>query len=42
MQFRLYDDDGNYYYGGWLHDDPACENQDSCQKWGKSTTQAAR
>ena len=27
VRFRLLDDDGEVYYGGWLHDDGLGENQ---------------
>ena len=35
IDFRLYDDDGELYYGGRLHDDDECENQSAALKWGE-------
>jgi hypothetical protein len=34
VRFRLSDDDREVYYGGWLHDDPGCENQESALSYG--------
>ena len=36
IDFRLYDDDGELYFEGRLHDDDDCENQASALKWGES------
>ena len=35
VKFRLYDDDDECYYEGWLHDDESCENQENALKWGE-------
>jgi hypothetical protein len=35
ITFRLYDDDGELYYEGELHDDEDCMNQSSAQLWGE-------
>lgn len=34
--FRLYDDDGELYYEGRLHDDDDCENQSAALRFGES------
>jgi hypothetical protein len=34
VRFRLLDDDGEVYYGGWLHDDGECLNQESALSYG--------
>lgn len=36
VRFRLLDDDGEVYYGGWLHDDDECENQLAVLRYGES------
>lgn len=33
-RFRLKDDDGNIYYGGWLFDDRGCALQQLVLEWG--------
>jgi len=33
-RFRLKDDDGEIYYGGWLYDDPGCNVQMIVLEWG--------
>ena len=35
VKFRLYDDDNECYYEGWLHDDNSCENQENALKWAE-------
>jgi hypothetical protein len=35
VRFRLLDDDGEVYYGGWLLDDVDCFVQDAVLEWGK-------
>lgn len=35
VRFRLLDDDGEVYYGGWLHDDDDCENQFAALRFGE-------
>ena len=35
VKFRLYDDDNECYYEGWLHDDESCENQENALKWAE-------
>ena len=34
IRFRLKDDDGEIYYGGWLLDDEDCINQESALNYG--------
>jgi hypothetical protein len=34
IRFRLLDDDGEVYYGGWLLDDKECINQESALSYG--------
>jgi hypothetical protein len=34
IRFRLLDDDGEVYYGGWLHDDDECLNQTEASRFG--------
>lgn len=34
IRFRLLDDDGEVYYGGWLHDDGECLNQTEASRFG--------
>jgi hypothetical protein len=34
IRFRMKDDDGNVYYGGWLNDDDECINQESALSYG--------
>ena len=36
VKFRLYDDDGELYYEGELHDDDECLNQQAALKWGEA------
>lgn len=36
IAFKLYDDDGNFVYGGNLHDDPECENQSAALRYGEA------
>jgi len=36
VPFRLYDDDGELYYEGRLHDDEHCENQMAALRFGES------
>ena len=35
VEFRLYDDDGELYYEGMLHDDDECLNQEAALRWGE-------
>lgn len=35
VRFRLLDDDGEVYYGGWLHDDPEGRNQFAALSFGE-------
>jgi len=35
IDFRLYDDDGELYYEGRLHDDDECLNQSAALKYGE-------
>jgi len=35
IDFRLFDDDGELYYEGRLHDDDECLNQSAALKWGE-------
>jgi hypothetical protein len=35
VRFRLLDDDGNIYYGGWLFNDDSCAVQIMVLEWGK-------
>jgi hypothetical protein len=34
VRFRIKDDDGEVYYGGWLNDDEECANQLSALSYG--------
>lgn len=34
VQWKLYDDDNNLMYGGWLYDDPECVTQMAILSWG--------
>lgn len=34
IRFRLFDDDGELYYAGELHDDGECENQSAALAFG--------
>lgn len=34
VRFRMKDDDGNVYYGGWLHNDPEGLNQQAALAYG--------
>jgi hypothetical protein len=36
VEFKLYDDDGGYCYGGVLTDDDECLNQSAALRWGES------
>lgn len=36
VKFKLYDDDGNFLYGGELDDDDECENQAAALRWGET------
>lgn len=36
VQFKLYDDDGEYCYGGVLDDDDECLNQSAALRWGET------
>lgn len=36
VRFRLYDDDGELYYEGRLHDDDECVNQSAALRFGES------
>lgn len=35
-QFRLYDDDGELYYEGWLYNDDQCVVQQFVLEWAKA------
>lgn len=35
IRFRMLDDDGEVYYGGWLHDDDDCLNQIEASRFGE-------
>jgi hypothetical protein len=35
IPFRLYDDDGELYYEGILHDDEECLNQSAALRWAE-------
>lgn len=35
-RFKLYDDDGNLYYEGWLYNDPQCLVQQFVLAWAES------
>ena len=35
VRFRLLDDDGEVYYGGWLLNDEDCIVQEGVLEWGK-------
>jgi hypothetical protein len=35
IRFRMLDDDGEVYYGGWLHDDDECLNQIEASRFGE-------
>lgn len=36
VKFKMYDDDGELYYEGELHDDADCMNQSAALRWGES------
>ena len=36
LEFRLYDDDGDLVYSGWLQDDDECVNQGAALRWGET------
>lgn len=36
VEFKLYDDDGNFVYGGVLDDDDECENQSAALRYGEA------
>lgn len=36
VKFILLDDDLNFIYGGHLHDDDECENQDAALRYGEA------
>jgi len=35
IDFQMFDDDGELYYEGRLHDDDECLNQSAALKWGE-------
>jgi hypothetical protein len=35
IDFQMFDDDGELYYEGRLHDDEGCENQSAALTWGE-------